>query len=115
MSEERLVLGIMTTTKILICEVCNKNEAMGVYSVPAVPISCSYCRECLEANAHPWYILVGNTSCLGGLEHSADWWKEMVEDTCKYLGRTIEEFNKEVEESVEKFDKLSEEDKANGR
>jgi len=80
----------------LICNVCGKNEALGVCCVPSVPCSMAYCKECLEANAHPWGILVANTACCNGLENTADFWKEMVEDTCKHLGRTIEEFNNAV-------------------
>ena len=30
----------------MICEACGKNEAIGVYCVPGVPISCAYCRDC---------------------------------------------------------------------
>jgi hypothetical protein len=84
----------------LICEVCNKNEAVGVAGVPGVPISVAYCRECLEANAHPWGIVIANTVCVGGLEHAADWWKEIVKDTCKHLGKSLDDFNAEVEKSL---------------
>ena len=92
-----------------ICEVCNKNQAIGVYCVPAVPISCAYCKECLDANAHPLWILVGNTVCIGGLENAPYWWKKMVEDTCRHLGRTIEEFNQEVREEINHIDKIERE------
>jgi len=83
-----------------ICEVCNKNVSVGVACVPAVPISCAYCKECLEANAHPWWVLVANTACCGGLSYTADWWKLMVEDTCKHLGKTLEQFEEDVEKSL---------------
>ena len=92
----------MTVTK---CEVCGKNDSIGVCCVPGIPISCAYCEECLKVNAHPWWILVANTSCIGGLKNAADWWKKMVEDTCKHLGKTIDEFNSEVEEAIRKFEK----------
>lgn len=81
------------------CEVCNQRDSIGGASVPGVPISVAYCKECVQANAHPWRILVANTSCIGKLEDCADWWKRMVEDTCKHLGKTLEEFNKEVDET----------------
>jgi len=89
-----------------ICEVCNKNQAIGVYCVPAVPISCAYCKECLDANAHPWWVLIANTVCIGGLENAADWWKKMVEDTCKHLGRTIEGFNQEVQKEIDHMNEV---------
>lgn len=92
-----------------ICEICNKNQATGVCCVPGVPISCAYCKECLDANAHPWWVLLANTVCLGGLEHAAYWWKKMVEDTCLHLGRTKEEFNQEVQKEIDGMDKVEKE------
>lgn len=82
-----------------LCEVCNKNKSVGTCCVPGVPFSCAYCRSCLDLNVHPWNILVANTACIGNLEMSAPWWKEMVANTCKFLGKTIEQFNEEVEAS----------------
>lgn len=92
-----------------VCEVCNKNQAVGVCCVPGVPISCAYCKECLEANAHPWWVLLANTVCIGGLINAAPWWKKMVEDTCRHLGRTKEEFNQEVQKEIDNMDKVEKE------
>lgn len=92
--------------KPLICQVCEKNEAVGAAAVPCVPMSVAYCKECLEANAHPWWVLVANTVCINGLENAHDAWKKMVTDTCKHLGRTLEEFNQEVKETLEKEGKI---------
>lgn len=86
--------------ELLICQVCGENEAVGVYSVPSVPISCAYCADCLAAGAHPWRVLVANTACIGSLDKCADWWKWMVTDTCEYLDRTLEEFLVSVQYSV---------------
>lgn len=87
---------------IRICETCNKNTAIGVAAAPCVPISVAYCHACLCANAHPWWVLVANTVCINGLENANDGWKQMVTDTCKHLGRTLEEFNREVRETLAK-------------
>lgn len=92
----------------LICEVCLQNEAIGVASVPGIPYSAAYCTECLKANAHPWRILVAEVSCLGGLEYATEWFKLMVEGTCKRLGKTIEEFTRDVEEANRLFDQYME-------
>ena len=92
-----------------ICEVCNKNQAIGVYCVPAVPISCAYCKECLDANAHPWWVLIANTVCIGGLENAAYWWKKMVEDTCCHLGRSIEGFKQEVQKEINQINEVEKE------
>ena len=97
----------------LICEVCGKNEAVGVACVPMVPMSCAYCSECLRVNAHPWGVLVANTICIGGLDQANEEWKQMVQDTCTHLGRTLEQFNLAVEQGIKEMDALCEEhDKA---
>lgn len=92
------------------CDVCKKNRSVGVCCVPGVPISMSYCKECLEANAHPYDIIVANTACVGGYNESADWWKEMVDCTLKHLGKTREEFDRNVAEDIaamEAYDRSS--------
>lgn len=93
----------------MICDVCDKNEAIGTGCVPLVPITVAYCRECLEANAHPWDVLVANTACLDGLELANEMWREMVTDTCKHLGKTLEQFNAEVAEEIKSM--MAEENK----
>lgn len=83
--------------KHLVCEVCGSDVECEVFCVPGVPMSCRYCNDCLEANAHPWGILVANTVCAtGDLDTMCDEWIDMVEATCRRLGRTIEEFKKQV-------------------
>lgn len=92
-----------------ICESCRKNESVGVCSVPAVPYSAAYCQECLNADSHPMFILIANTAINGGLEHCADFWKEMVEHSLKHQGETLKWFNIAVENSIREFDKIAEE------
>ncbi|PWK81694.1 hypothetical protein C8D88_116105 [Lentzea atacamensis] len=82
------------------CDVCGNEPMLGVASIPGMPISVAYGRECLKANAHPWWALVGNTALLGGLDQAADWWQDMVRDTCRRLGKTLVEFNREVAEEI---------------
>lgn len=84
----------------LICNVCKTNKAIGVVAVPGVPMSVAYCRECLEANSHPMYILIANTTCAGGLEHTIEEWKQMVMDSLKCQGKTLEWFNEQVQEGI---------------
>lgn len=88
----------------LVCEVCNKNEALGVAAVPGVPMSVAYCKECLEANSHPMYVLVANTACVGGLEHANEAWKQMVMDSLKHQDKTLEWFNEQVQEGIRNMD-----------
>lgn len=87
-----------------LCEVCGKEAAVGVASVPMVPMSVAYGLACLRANAHPWDILAINTAVLGGLAHTNEAWRAMVEDTCKHLGRSQEEFETAVSELSKQVD-----------
>lgn len=87
----------------LVCNVCRKNKAIGVASVPGVPISVAYCMDCLEAGAHPIGIMIANTACLGGLDRAAGYWKYMVYDSLYRIGKDLEWFNTEVEKAIKEF------------
>jgi hypothetical protein len=87
--------------KMPLCEVCSKNVAVGVAAVPGLPCSAAYCAECLAADAHPYYLVVANTACCGGLKKCAPWWQDLVQQTLTHLGKTEEEFNKDVEKDIE--------------
>lgn len=73
---------------------------VGVASIPGMPISVAYGRNCLAANAHPWWALVGNAAMIGGLDQAADWFRAMVEATCRHLGKTLADFNREVAQQI---------------
>jgi hypothetical protein len=84
------------------CETCERNNAIGVASVPGIPYSAAYCDECIKANAHPWWLLVANQCAIGEpLGDTAPWWQEIVLGTCEHLGRTVEEFKNEVAQTIE--------------
>lgn len=78
------------------CDVCHSAASIGVAAMPAVAISMAYCQRCLDANAHPWELLVANTAMIGGYEEAADFWRQMIEDTCRHLGKSRAEFDAEV-------------------
>lgn len=82
------------------CEVCNKNDSVGVAAIPGVPMSCAFCAECLEANAIPWWAAVANTACCGGLGNTAPWWRHIVFCTCNHLGKSLAEFTNEVNQLI---------------
>lgn len=94
---------------ILICDVCDKNVALGVAAMPGVPISFAYCRECIQANAHPYGIVVANTGMCGGMGDVAGWWLDIVDGTLKHLNIPRKQFD----EDVVKFIKDMEEEEAN--
>jgi len=52
-----------------LCDVCNKEEIFGVASIPGIPMSVAYCKNCINADAHPIWAIRGNIVCCGGVEH----------------------------------------------
>jgi outer membrane protein TolC len=87
--------------------------------MPGVPYSAAYGRECLNANAHPYDMLVANTAMiLSGypdtadpidvLTDTADWWQHMVEDTLVRLRKTREQFNLDVRQAARTMDEAEE-------
>lgn len=79
---------------------CNAEPMVGVAAVPGIPFSVAYGRACLAANAHPYGLIVGNTVCIGGYEHAAEFWRQMVDDTLTHLGIPRERFDADVAEGI---------------
>jgi len=85
------------------CEVCNEEMHEGrtiVLSVPGVPYSARFCHSCRRSGAIPYWILVANTSTIGGYDQSADWWRDIIDLTLTRLNITMEQFLKEVEAEI---------------
>lgn len=55
------------------CEVCNNEPSVGVASVPGIPYSAAYGRECLQRGADPYQIIRINVAICGGVDAVADW------------------------------------------
>lgn len=87
------------------CDVCKKEPAVGVACVPGMPVSVAYGRACLDANAHPYGLLVVNTALVGDYAKSAEWWQEMVDATLTHLGKSREQFDADVAESNAEFER----------
>lgn len=85
------------------CEVCGVEPAFCVAAVPGVPYSAAYCLRCLQANAHPWWLVVTNTAIVGGYEHAAPWWQEIVDSTISHHGKTRAEFDDAVRREEAQF------------
>lgn len=90
-------------TEKRICEVCNEREATGVASMSS-PFSCSICLECLQAGAEPYWLLVGNTACIGGYDKCAEWWRQVVNRTIDHLGKDWDQFHKDVADAIAEID-----------
>lgn len=83
-----------------VCDACRIHRAIGVASLPFAPMSVSFCSACLLANNHPYWILVCNTAMIGGLDNSNLDWRQMVETSLAYQGKTLTEFNADVEHDI---------------
>lgn len=79
------------------CDVCQKNQVIGVAAVPYMPISVGYCQECLDAHAYPFKLLVANAWMMDGLDNASEDFKQMVADTMKHLGLTQADFDREYQ------------------
>ncbi len=79
------------------CDVCQVEPGVKALPVPGVPGKTAvYGQRCLDANAHPYDVLVEATAAHGGLGEASGWWRSIVERSCAHLGKTIEEFNEDV-------------------
>lgn len=86
------------------CNVCNKNEALGVAASPFGPISLAYCRECINAPADAYFIIVNMVASAGGDEANLnEWARSYIEPSLRVAGVTREQFYKDVQEAIEDF------------
>lgn len=96
--------------KKLTCEVCNKNEAVGVASGACGPVSSAYCQDCLKKGAEPYGYLVGYISMAGtSREEIHESYYSIIKATCEVTGRTEEQFWKDCKRFVEDYDRYCEE------
>ena len=51
----------------MICSVCGKDQAAGVFASRIAPVSCAYCQSCLDKGAEPYGVLVINIAHLRSL------------------------------------------------
>lgn len=56
----------MKDTKMF-CSVCGEKEAAGVFASRIAPVSCGYCRSCIEKGAEPYGVLVRRVAHLMSL------------------------------------------------
>lgn len=93
------------------CECCQERPAIAVCST-SVPYSAAYayCAECAAAGLDPYWILVTNTACCGGLEGTADLWQQHVKRCLDIYGKSVEMFEADVKQAVEDIEKGSEDE-----
>lgn len=82
------------------CDVCGKvSKYIKVGASRCGSISCGYCPDCRKTKAEPYEAMVSYYS-LAGYDSYYEFegiYKEIVDDTLKVVGKTIEEFNKDLE------------------
>ena len=91
-------------TDELICDACKTHKAVGVCAIPLVPVSMSFCQDCLNKGSYPMEILIANTVCVNGLANANAVWKKMVTDSLLAQGKTLEWFNIEVAKGLKELD-----------
>lgn len=77
---------------MLTCNVCDKNEAVGVFASSCGAVSFAYCQDCLDAGREPYGALAAHLMGASGMEDVAEWAKPIVRATLKAEGKTEEEF-----------------------
>ena len=85
------------------CQCCGKEPSVGVASIPGVPMSIAWGRNCLEADVVPLWVCFAQVGAVDdepgmppdfryGREMFAPWWLEVHDLTLAYFGVTEEEF-----------------------
>jgi len=75
----------------LICECCNENEAIGVFSSQCGPISHAYCKDCADAGYEPYGSIVALGLCVEFEDMNEDSQK-MILHNLKFYKKTLDEF-----------------------
>lgn len=80
------------------CDVCGREAAVIASPVPgAMGTVVAYGQRCLDADVHPYDVLVRVTADVRNeLVTSSRWWWDVIERTCTYLGRSVEQFRDDV-------------------
>ena len=85
------------------CDVCGTGESIGVASCWLGAFSVSYCRECADSGAEPYWAILA-TASNGRLGSFADFvpaFQDTVMATLSVLGKTIDEYWRDVEKAIE--------------
>ena len=84
------------------CDVCGET-AIGVASSRCGPMSFAYCKRCAEEGLEPWVAIVGLGFSVSWSE-MADHAKKMVEKSCEFHGKTMEDYHAEVKRAERDYD-----------
>ena len=77
------------------CDVCGQT-AEGIACSSLGAVSFAYCRECSNARAEPYGVLVGIVAQCGGLDECAPWVAFVAKATVSRVGKTLAQFYVDV-------------------
>lgn len=84
------------------CAVCGKDSDTNVCcSSSCVPITYCYCTDCLSKGLEPYSALVGMG--LSWYDLNATYKQKIALPTLNYYNKTIEQFNKDVEDNLKSY------------
>ena len=87
------------------CAVCGRHTEVYVACSSIGAVSYAYCEDCLRAGVEPWSDLVFNCAICGPYPDSVnDWFRGIVRNTCRHLGKTEEEFRDDVTQAILDWD-----------
>ena len=73
----------------MLCDVCHKREAAGVYSSRIAPVSCAYCSDCMKKGAEPYGVLVTRLAFIRDLRRINPVLKFVVEATLRVENKSV--------------------------
>jgi len=86
------------------CQCCGLEPAVGVASIPGLPMSIAWGRNCLDAGIMPYWALVTTVALASNFEYSPDhyapWVNELIRDTLAYFDKTEAQFAEDVNEEI---------------
>ena len=86
------------------CQVCDKVTGEIICCSALGAVSFCYCKSCGMSGAEPYGILVGTIAMCGGIDHVADYVKDIIAPSLLVAGKSREEFLADVAKDMVDFD-----------
>ena len=95
--------------KIHKCDVCGKENVEGVVCASSMgPITFSYCKDCFEKGLEPYNAVVAYISCSGHFPQDInETYQGLVRSILEGLGKSEEEFIRDVDKTIEELNRNS--------
>lgn len=89
------------------CDVCGRKTDVVSCSSTMGACSFSYCSKCLSAGAEPYHAMVSGIASAGKWpDEIGEAYQEIVRNSLKYLGRSEEQFQKDVDTAIKDMDEF---------